>query len=101
MSAVETPPPAEMDGPFAVARQPIPHDSAELHVSGRAQYIDDMREPAGTLHMAPGWCPNIAKGVIREVDLTRVKAAPASSPFSPPRTCRGSTTARPPSAAIR
>ncbi|BBE71010.1 xanthine dehydrogenase molybdopterin binding subunit [Oharaeibacter diazotrophicus] len=74
MSAVETRP--EDERPLSVVRQPLPHDSAELHVTGRAVYIDDMREPAGTLHLAPGWCPNIAKGVIRDVDLTRVRAAP-------------------------
>lgn len=28
------------------------HDSAELHVSGQAEYIDDMPEPAGCLHAA-------------------------------------------------
>ena len=27
-----------------------PHDSARKHVTGRAVYIDDMPEPAGTLH---------------------------------------------------
>ena len=28
----------------------LPHDSAELHVSGAATYTDDVREPAGCLH---------------------------------------------------
>ena len=27
------------------------HDSAHKHVSGQAVYIDDMPEPAGTLHV--------------------------------------------------
>ena len=27
----------------------IPHDSAEKHVSGFAEYTDDMKEPDGTL----------------------------------------------------
>ena len=26
------------------------HDSAHKHVTGRAEYIDDMMEPVGTLH---------------------------------------------------
>uniref|UniRef100_UPI001F00020D xanthine dehydrogenase molybdopterin binding subunit n=1 Tax=Oryzibacter oryziterrae TaxID=2766474 RepID=UPI001F00020D len=54
----------------------VHHDSAELHVSGRAVYIDDMREPVGTLHLAPGFCPDMARGRIRDIDLSRVRAAP-------------------------
>ena len=30
------------------------HDSAHKHVAGSADYIDDMPEPAGTLHAALG-----------------------------------------------
>ncbi len=33
-------------------RFPLPHDSAVLHVTGRAQYTDDIPLPAGTLHAA-------------------------------------------------
>jgi xanthine dehydrogenase large subunit len=36
--------------PAAVLHEPLVHDSAAKHVSGRAEYIDDMAEPAGTLH---------------------------------------------------
>jgi len=32
----------------------LPHDSAELHVAGEARYVDDLAEPAGTLHAALG-----------------------------------------------
>ena len=32
----------------------IPHDSAALHVSGEAIYIDDIPPPAGTLYAALG-----------------------------------------------
>ena len=60
----------------AVVGKPLPHESAARQIRGQALYIDDIAEPAGTLHLAPGWCPNIAKGVIRDVDLTRVRAAP-------------------------
>ena len=34
-------------------REP-PHDSASLHVSGEARYVDDLPEPPGTLHAAIG-----------------------------------------------
>jgi len=35
-------------------RKPVPHDSGFKHVQGSAQYIDDIREPEGTLHVAVG-----------------------------------------------
>ncbi|HEX2331794.1 MAG TPA: molybdopterin cofactor-binding domain-containing protein, partial [Burkholderiales bacterium] len=35
-------------------REPLPHDSATLHVSGEARYVDDLHEPPGTLHAAIG-----------------------------------------------
>jgi xanthine dehydrogenase large subunit len=54
----------------------LAHDSAELHVKGAALYIDDMREPEGTLHVAPGFAARGAKGRIATVDLDRVKRCP-------------------------
>ena len=30
-----------------------PHDSAAKQVSGRAEYVDDLTEPEGTLHAYP------------------------------------------------
>lgn len=54
----------------------LPHDSAELHVQGRAIYIDDMREPEGTLHVAPGHAPESAKGRIVRCDLDAVRKHP-------------------------
>jgi xanthine dehydrogenase large subunit len=56
--------------------QPIAHDSAVLHAAGRATYIDDMREPEGLLHVAPGFAAKDAKGRIVRLDLDAVKAAP-------------------------
>jgi xanthine dehydrogenase large subunit len=53
----------------------LAHDSAERHVSGDALYIDDIPEPAGTLHAAPGLSPK-ARGKIRKLDLAAVRAAP-------------------------
>jgi xanthine dehydrogenase large subunit len=54
----------------------LPHDSARLHVAGTAAYIDDMREPDGTLHVAPGFAKEGAKGKITHIDLKAVKNAP-------------------------
>jgi xanthine dehydrogenase large subunit len=53
----------------------IAHDSAKMHVSGSAVYIDDIVEPTGTLHIAPG-LSDIAKGKLISVDLDAVRAAP-------------------------
>jgi xanthine dehydrogenase large subunit len=50
-----------------------PHDSAHLHVSGRATYADDIALPAGTLHGAFG-LSSIAHGRIRQLDLTAIEA---------------------------
>jgi len=55
--------------------KPHPHDSAPLHVSGRARYVDDIPAPPGTLHLAFGLSP-VAHGRIRGLDLTPVRAAP-------------------------
>ena len=54
----------------------LAHDSAELHVQGRAVYIDDMREPEGTLHVAPGYALDGAKGRITSCDLDAVRSFP-------------------------
>ena len=53
----------------------LAHDSAERHVRGSATYIDDIREPAGTLHVAPGYA-TAACGRLRAVDLEAVRRAP-------------------------
>ncbi|SDI73313.1 xanthine dehydrogenase molybdopterin binding subunit [Pseudomonas panipatensis] len=57
------------------AGQPRPHDSAELHVSGAARYVDDIQAPADLLHAAVG-LSDIACGAIRRLDLDAVRAAP-------------------------
>ena len=54
----------------------LPHESAVRHVTGTAPYIDDLPEPAGTLHIAPGWCREAARGRLIGVDLTAVRAYP-------------------------
>ena len=53
----------------------LPHDSAERHVRGSASYVDDIREPAGTLHVAPGYAEATC-GRLRAVDLEPVRRAP-------------------------
>ena len=56
-------------------RAPLPHESAEAHVSGRALYADDLAEAPDLLHLAFGQSPN-AHGTLRAIDLDPVRAAP-------------------------
>ena len=63
------------DDALAIVSKPVRHDSARLHVSGAAAYIDDIREPQGTLHLAPGLSP-ATRGRIKTLDLAEVRAAP-------------------------
>ena len=58
-----------------VVNTPVKHDSAVRHVSGSAVYIDDIREPEGTLHIAPG-CAPAARGQHQGSRSRRVRAAP-------------------------
>lgn len=52
-----------------------PHESAHLHVSGEARYIDDLPEPKGTIYAAVGLSKQ-AHAILKQVDLTRVCQAP-------------------------
>src|SRR5262245_61197179 len=65
----------EEASPLTVVSHPHPQDSARLHVTGAAAYIDDIREPHGTLHVACGLAP-VACGAVRALNLDRVQAAP-------------------------
>ena len=58
----------------SVVHKAHPHDSARLHVSGAAAYVDDIREPQGTLHIAVGMADK-AHGTLRTLDLAAVRAA--------------------------
>ncbi len=60
--------------PATVAR-PLPHDSAALHVTGRATYVDDMAAPQGALHLAFGLAER-ARARVEAIDLDAVRAAP-------------------------
>lgn len=52
-----------------------PHESAALHVSGEAVYVDDIPEVHGTLHAALGLSQK-AHAVIDALDLDAVRSAP-------------------------
>ena len=54
---------------------PEPHESAHLHVSGEAIYIDDMPELCGTLHAALGMGER-AHARVLALDLAAVRAFP-------------------------
>ena len=52
----------------------LPHDSAHLHVSGRAAYTDDLPEPRDLLHLAAGMS-TVAHAKVLDVELGDVIAA--------------------------
>lgn len=51
-----------------------PHDSAHKHVSGFADYTDDIKEPKDTLYGAIGLSKK-AHAIIRKIDLNKVKSS--------------------------
>ncbi|MBB3182029.1 xanthine dehydrogenase molybdopterin binding subunit [Variovorax sp. Sphag1AA] len=55
--------------------QPIRHDSAHLHVTGRATYVDDIPELRGTLYAAVGQSAR-AHARVTSLDLSAVLSAP-------------------------
>ncbi|GHB34434.1 xanthine dehydrogenase molybdopterin binding subunit [Pseudovibrio japonicus] len=59
-----------------VVGKALEHDSAQKHVSGKATYVDDIIEPHGTLHVAPGYEADAVCGRITKVDLSAVRGAP-------------------------
>ncbi|WP_343595104.1 xanthine dehydrogenase molybdopterin binding subunit [Acinetobacter sp.] len=58
----------------AKAGDSIPHESAHLHVTGQATYIDDLPELENTLHLVVGFS-SCAKGTITKFDLDAVRQA--------------------------
>ena len=48
-----------------------PHDSAYKHVSGFAEYTDDIQEPKGTLYGAIGLSKK-AYAIVKKIDLSEV-----------------------------
>ena len=67
-------PQAGLDAPSALG-SPLPHESAHLHVAGRAPYIDDLPELAGTLHAAPVLSSQ-AHAAIVSLDVSAARAVP-------------------------
>jgi xanthine dehydrogenase large subunit len=57
-----------------VVGKALPHDSAHLHVSGRAAYTDDLPEPRDLLHVAVGMSTR-ACARLGDVDLGAVLSA--------------------------
>ncbi len=66
---------AALQAPLRHVHRALPHDSGAKHVQGVAEYVDDIAEPAGTLHVAVGGAP-VARGTIRRIDLSDVRNAP-------------------------
>jgi len=50
----------------------LPHDSAKKHVSGTADYVDDIKEPKTTLYAAIGYSRK-AYALIKKIDLDQVR----------------------------
>ncbi|HEX5787515.1 MAG TPA: xanthine dehydrogenase molybdopterin binding subunit [Woeseiaceae bacterium] len=63
------------EGAGRAVGRPLPHDSAHLHVTGRAAYTDDLPEPRDLLHVAVGMSRE-AHARIRALGLERVRRAP-------------------------
>ena len=57
-------------------RAPWRHDSSEKHVSGEAIYVDDMREPPGTLQIFIGLSER-AHAVVKRLELEKVRSQPS------------------------
>lgn len=77
--AIDTKDPGELLAPTpglsGGVRSASKHDSGPKHVAGEAVYVDDILEPFGTLHLAPG-AATIAHGRITKMDLSKVRSAP-------------------------
>ena len=58
-----------------VLHEGIAHDSARKQVTGSASYVDDLREPHGTLQVYVAFSPH-AHGRILSTDLSKVEVAP-------------------------
>ena len=53
--------------------QALAHDSAMAHVTGAAEYVDDIPEPAGCLHVAPGFA-GASCGQVQRIDTAAAEA---------------------------
>jgi xanthine dehydrogenase large subunit len=57
-----------------VVGRDLAHESAINHVTGKALYVDDIKEPRDLLHVATGYS-DVAAGRIVSVDLAKVRTA--------------------------
>ena len=55
--------------------EPLPHESAKLHVTGEALYTDDIGTPAGSLHAYVG-VSQATHARIKNLNLDAVRNAP-------------------------
>ncbi|WP_397475448.1 xanthine dehydrogenase molybdopterin binding subunit [Pusillimonas sp.] len=60
---------------YQTVGQSLAHESARLHVTGEAQYTDDLPEREGTLHATLGLSRR-AHATIVSMDLSKVRSAP-------------------------
>lgn len=65
----------KLPGGSTLVHEPRPHDSAIRHVTGEALYVDDIREPAGLLHLCLGLSER-AHAKVLSLDLVAVRAHP-------------------------
>ncbi len=63
------------DTVVGAVRSSLRHDSAQLHVTGQARYIDDIPAPADCLHVFIATSAR-AHAIIRSLDLAPVRGAP-------------------------
>ena len=75
IAAATTTLPDARTGTLAGTGAETPHESATKHVTGRADYTDDLVLPEGALHAYLG-LSTVAHGRIRSMDLDAVRAAP-------------------------
>ena len=59
----------------AAVRRRLPHDSADLHVSGEALYVDDLPEPRDVLHIALVKSEQAHAGILT-VDNSAARSSP-------------------------
>ena len=60
--------------PDSAVGKPSPHESAVLHMSGRAHYVDDITAPINCLHAYVGMAP-VASGELKGQDLSAVASS--------------------------
>jgi xanthine dehydrogenase large subunit len=65
---------ANLSAKQGIMGKPTPHESAKLHLTGKALYIDDIAAPEGCLHAYVGMA-NVASGLLKSQDLSAVLAA--------------------------